>query len=700
MALKQHIYILIITTTLLSVSAKGQTHSQAMELIEVLIEEIAQQSQQPQDYTTLLNDLCSLLQNPLDLNKSSANELEKLYILTKPQIKNLIAYREKAGKIYTIYELQLIPGYSYELIQKIGLFVTLDTSSISTHNRSSGKRSSHQLLLRLQRTIEKEEGYRNYSSDETVSHTTLEQKKRSRYLGNPWKYYSRYTFTSKNKQFTGGITAEKDAGEPFLKSPIRQGFDYYSFHTQWRAEGIIKQINLGDYQLQYGQGLCLWSGLSQKKSVYTVHHAKKSQGTRPYRSSDENMFFRGLAIQWKPVKNIDILTFISHKKRDAHIAQTDTLQPIPPHATSLPNSGLHRNLNELSHRHQLKESVWGGNLEWNPRNFQAGFTFLGYRFTPPLIPPAQTFRFHDFSGNYNHNWGAHYQFHYRQLHFFGEIAFSRSGGTALLQGIQAQAHSKMEIELLYRKYTPNYQALYANGFSEQSSPKNEEGFYLGAIFNPFPKWKVSAYFDYYRFPWLRFRNNAPGKGHDLLAQIEYLPSSKTNLYIKFKKETTSQNQPTETGISTPEPITKQQLRFHINYTLNNQWTFRNRFEISSYQSNHQKENGYLLYQDIICRPPSSLFSASFRLALFCTDSYKSRIYAYENDILYAFSIPPYYDKGTRSYITVRYPMSKKADIYLRLAQTRFHNRSTISSGTSEIQGNTKSELKLLFRLKL
>jgi hypothetical protein len=40
--------------------------------------------------------------------------------------------------------------------------------------------------------------------------------------------------------------------------------------------------------------------------------------------------------------------------------------------------------------------------------------------------------------------------------------------------------------------------------------------------------------------------------------------------------------------------------------------------------------------------------------MFETDSYASRIYAFENDVLYAFSSPAYYGKGWGFYFIVNY----------------------------------------------
>jgi hypothetical protein len=82
------------------------------------------------------------------------------------------------------------------------------------------------------------------------------------------------------------------------------------------------------------------------------------------------------------------------------------------------------------------------------------------------------------------------------------------------------------------------------------------------------------------------------------------------------------------------------------------------------------------------------------LAYFNTDSYDSRIYAYENDVLYAVSFPAYYGKGWRYYLIGKMPISRNLDAWIRLAQTNVSDRATIGSGTSEIDGNRKTDLKV------
>jgi hypothetical protein len=82
------------------------------------------------------------------------------------------------------------------------------------------------------------------------------------------------------------------------------------------------------------------------------------------------------------------------------------------------------------------------------------------------------------------------------------------------------------------------------------------------------------------------------------------------------------------------------------------------------------------------------------LQYFETDGYDSRLYAYENDVLYSFSIPVFYDKGYRYYVNVNYDVNKKMTVWLRWAQTIFKNKETIGSGLDEITGNKRTEVKL------
>ena len=113
----------------------------------------------------------------------------------------------------------------------------------------------------------------------------------------------------------------------------------------------------------------------------------------------------------------------------------------------------------------------------------------------------------------------------------------------------------------------------------------------------------------------------------------------------------------------------------------------------------ENSNGFLIYQDVLYRPDDKPFDITLRYALFDTDDYDARIYAYENDVLYAFSIPGYYYNGSRFYILLKWEILDNLDFWLRFSQTFFNNQSTIGSGLDEIEGNARSEIKVQLRLK-
>ena len=100
-----------------------------------------------------------------------------------------------------------------------------------------------------------------------------------------------------------------------------------------------------------------------------------------------------------------------------------------------------------------------------------------------------------------------------------------------------------------------------------------------------------------------------------------------------------------------------------------------------------------MYQDLVLalkRPQLSLY---LRVAYFDTDSYDERLYAYENDVYYAFTVGSYYYQGLRAYLMLRYKI-QNLSIWLRVSRTHYLNKETISSGLTEIDKPHKTEVKV------
>lgn len=109
------------------------------------------------------------------------------------------------------------------------------------------------------------------------------------------------------------------------------------------------------------------------------------------------------------------------------------------------------------------------------------------------------------------------------------------------------------------------------------------------------------------------------------------------------------------------------------------------------------EYGLMFYQDIDYSPMFAKLSGNIRVAYFNTPSYNSRIYAYEDDVLYNFSFGMYSGKGFRTYLNLKYKLAKKINIWARYAMFLYPDEDTVGSGLDEINGNKKTDVKLQIR---
>src|SRR5690606_9304231 len=102
----------------------------------------------------------------------------------------------------------------------------------------------------------------------------------------------------------------------------------------------------------------------------------------------------------------------------------------------------------------------------------------------------------------------------------------------------------------------------------------------------------------------------------------------------------------------------------------------------------------------IYNPLRSFFSANTRFAIFDTQGFNSRIYTYENDVLYSFSAPGFQNRGIRFYLNGKFRIRKNIDLWLRCALTKYINADEIGSGLDKIEGSRKSEVRAQLRFQL
>ncbi|MFT3981879.1 MAG: helix-hairpin-helix domain-containing protein [Ferruginibacter sp.] len=628
-----------------------------------------------------LQDLAQYLKNPLNLNRADENELKDLRILSVLQLQNLLRYRALFGSFINIYELQAIPGWDVTTIQKLRPYVTV--SNAQTVKEAFAERlkgGDNTILLRVTQVLEKSRGY-------------LQDSAASFYPGSPQRIFLRYRYNYKNL-LQYGVSAEKDAGEEFFKGSQKQGFDFYSAHLFARNIGIIKSLALGDYTVNMGQGLTSWMTLAFKKNPDIMSIKRQSPVLKPYTSSGEIFFHRGAAITIGK-KNWEATFFGSYRKVDANFI-SDTTNSEDAFISSLQTSGLHRTAGELADKNIQRQIAFGGNIKYRLNRLLVGANAVQYNFKFPLIKAAEPYNLYALTGKNFGNYSVDYAWTFKNLHFFGEAAMSSSQYTAFINGALISVANNVDMSLLYRNISRGYQSLYTNAFTESTYPTNEKGLFTGISIRPSNSWRVDAYADIYRFPWLKYRVNAPSEGKDYMVQVDYRPNKQLEIYSRFKAESKSINyNPAELTMSPVVEQPKKNWRTHLSYKIDNNFTIRSRTEMVWFDKKGEAASqGFMMYADVLYKPLLKPFSGNMRLMYFETEDYNSRIYAYENDVLYSYSIPVFYDKGYRYYLNINYDIGEKLSIWARWAQFIYPEKEIIGSGLDEIRKSRKTEVKM------
>jgi len=657
------------------------------QTIADIFEQYAAENDETPDYETFYTDLMECAANPINLNKTTQEELKRLPFLSGIQVENILAYVYLNGPLRTIYELQLVEGLDMTDIRRMIPFVVVgeavDNSSEIYWNDIL-KYGKNELYIRLDKGLETKEGYR-FLPEEDVN---APQTNSGNYLGNELYNSVKYRFHYKDR-IEAGVNAEKDAGEQFW-GKVHKGYDFYSFHAQLNNFGRFKTIVLGDFRANFGQGLVLHPEFSMGKTSYVLNVTPRNSGLRKYSSSDESNFFRGggATVQWG---KFDLSAFYSNRMIDG-----DTVNGT---FSSIINTGYHRTLDELSKRHTVNQQIIGGNATYTNMNLQVGATIVYTMLDNRLIPDKSVYNYFYFSGNKQTTGGLFYRLRWKKLNLFGETATTSNGSIATLNGCYFNPVSQVSLVVLHRYYSPEYDTFYASSFSETSRINNETGLYIGTEVRPFRKWKFAAYADSYRFPWHKYGIDAPSVGKDYLFQADFAAKKNISMYWRFKYEEKQTNLST-TGAVMPVvvPIQKTSLRYNLVYLMNN-FSFKNILEGNlSRQGGAGWTYGFMALQDVSYDVPSFPLKINFRYQVFDAVDYENRFYSYERDVPFAFSIPVFYGLGSRYYLNLIYKMNKQFSVWFKIGQTVYaDDRETLSSGNETITGNRKTDLRLLVK---
>ncbi|MFM7016133.1 MAG: ComEA family DNA-binding protein [Bacteroidota bacterium] len=596
-----------------------------------------------EDYLKINRAEQLIIENPDIVKINFANEEELLHsqLFTVDEIKSLIDYRKKYGYFNTLEELQVIDEFTIERLKKLKSYLDFELP-VSTCKYINWKNSGGQITSRVVSPVFSKVGVQKNNYFGSLYRTALGIN----------------LFIGQNITFV--YNGEKDGGEKFQVSNKQFGFDFNSFHLTCRNIRRIKKIVLGDYQIQLGQGLVIWQGMSLGKTSDIITIRKQEQGVKDYNGMSEFGFCRGIGWEYES-KKIKIDNWISYNNADATIYQ-DTLMGSYFHSFRL--DGMHRDSNEINSKNAVQLLSSGIRCGINCRLMRLCWNAVGTMMDHPINPAQDFYQYYENKGYTFFNQSISYDGTKKNFNYFGEWAMNENGSPAFVNGIIASIDKNISVSMLHRYYSKSYSSLYANGFSENTHVNNEHGFYSGLTYSYSKKIQVSLFYDLYKFPWLKFGINQPSEGNDYSMQLNYTPTKSTVIGVRFqhqeKQASIYNNERLQTYLTTNSTNT---LRIQVKTEMN-RWLITGRLDMNQLK-NSTKENGLLCYLDVAYKPFLKPYTFSIRGSLFQSDSYNSRLYAYQSDLPGSYDLGVFYGTGEAIYAMVHYRVSRKFSIWMK-----------------------------------
>ncbi len=472
----------------------------------------------------------------------------------------------------------------------------------------------------------------------------------------PLKSYERFSFDP-SPVVSGRLLIEKDAGE-------KDWLDHITGFTQIELPSIKSELIAGDYIVKAGQGLVLWSPYASIKGYPMRPAGRELKG---YSSTDENKFFRGLALrsQWR---GLWLLAFASRKKIDASL---DSIGVI----TGFPDSGYHRTPGEMERRKSTGETSWGLRLIRSSSIFTVGLTHLSYGYSHPIFMDEQSRP----AGTFQHVSGLDLEVNLIGLTIRTECACTGGRPCFITTGLTSIA--AVEFLICLHCFPPGYANRHGNALF-YGTMENHQGIFFSATIDMKQAGEISWYLDLFRSPESTESFPLSSEGLDLMTRYKRKLSRTIDASLRFRHRINP-------DIISINPIKggdtkavvqryKNQVRFSLTYQPLKILRLRGRFEavhtgftVPACLEPSETDNdwGLLVFEDSMISV-GKRWMLNGRVTLFHTSSYISRIYQFENDVPGLGSIPSYYGKGLSVYLLIRFKAKRMFSLNIKTGLMR------------------------------
>ena len=585
------------------------------------------------DYEQLQTDLYALHDAPIDLNHTSDEELARLYFLSPRQIDDILAYADR-HPFESLYELQLIHSLADYDIRNLLPFVQIADNREAEN--TNNKMYAREVFAHAKHELVVRLDARNIESFEGSDPMYVQGRYR-------FDFQRRVTFGAQLRRPAGGEAKDLQ----------------YGAYLQLRDIGHLHSLVAGNFQASFGQGLVFAPAFHSGKSSYVASAGQTREGLRYYSSVDGAALHGiGATCRWNWGK-----------------------------ATRLDVSALYSmsHANDSTWRHVL-----GANLTLRHKRLEVQLTAAEKLWSDSIRPYNNAaYNQHYFRGYNQAVIGASFRYNYGWFDLFGEVATAQNEkwGFGTIVGSRFYPTDGVSLVALYRYYSPYFDNALGYAFSETSRLGDENGGYLGFEITRLRKWRFSGYADVFYFSGVKYGIPQAGTiGYDVLGEAKYSVISNQHSAIGASLRLRARKKGATSTYSARAQFDWSKGEWSVRTTAD-----YNQSPITNNQS--PLPYGVSLAQDVAYSFSRVPLALRLRAQFFDARNWDNRIYLYEHDVLYAFSIPASYGLGGRAYLCLKWQAHPHIALYCRLSETIYEK----SWATSHNRSMTRTDIHVLLR---
>ncbi|MBQ9417305.1 MAG: hypothetical protein IJU19_01860 [Bacteroidales bacterium] len=553
---------------------------------------------------------------PVNINDTV--EVERLPFLTPFHRQALKNYIRLYGDLLSSNELALVPGFDSTLLAMILPLIKVEPMPRSERWRWWTGR--HTLTMGLGGTVEKAAGYTN-----------------GNYEGDNLHALSCYTYNYRGR-LKMVLAADKDPAEAWGKD------NFVGYSLMVSDLGRIEKAIIGRYNIQWGQGLTLWTGAAPF-DITGRTSMRAGAGLKEAGTFNEYNYLEGAAATVRLWKGWRATGFGS--LRDG-------------------------------------EKMAGGHVEWRMGTFVVGATLQTLSLQDSVNPRSYVYNKLAFRGDRQQHVGIDGMWQLGKVLLYGEASSDEDGDLAAVVGMTVGVSNNHHIGISIRNYSPQYHNLHSQAYS-MSAAENEQGMRVD-IQSQFP-WEIKGALtaDVHSFPSLRYASYRPSEGIKLKAQLEKRFVDYYVATIRYSYRQKSRNIPyLDSNLYIGEYTDWHQLQAEVKGSWE-RWTLAGRMVSVMFGSeNTGLQRGRMAA--LTAQYKYNRWQVAAALAYFKTDGYYTRIYMSESSIQYVWNIPMLYGEGIRSYLLVRYTVNQRLSAVVKYGLTAYRGVDHVGSGDAQTEG--------------